>query len=170
MIIETYNNITDSSNTQVLHKSNIVNDLCSTSVTSGSRELSEIVFIIWHSTANTKAYADAIFHREYQDTTSRKVSWHYTIDDIAIYRNHYDYKICNHSGDNGYNTKSIGIEVCQNEGANIDYTMANVRELYGYLSQLYPEAKHILHSDVTGKDCPSFEPLKRFINEQEETR
>lgn len=147
----------------------IHNDYCVSSSTGGHRTLSSIKYIVWHSTGNNNHYADAKFHKNYQDTTDKRVSWHYTIDDTGVYKNHEEDMITYHSGDRQYNAESIGIEICQFDGIDTLSTIRYADGLYTYLSNLYPDAKHITHEDVTGKKCPSFNPLKTMLDERNGT-
>lgn len=117
--------------------------------------------IVVHSTANNNSWADGLHHIVYQDTTAKSVSWHYTVDDKRIIKHHPHDRITWHA--KGCNDSSIGIEVCQNEGADPRKTLLHLELLLDYLqrSQYY---EVVSHHDCTGKECPSWEPLKMELN------
>lgn len=153
-----------SNSTQRDNTINIIESFCHDSYNYGYRTEPKD-FIVWHTTNNynEREKGDGLFHTLYQDTTSRKVSWHFTIDDTGIYQ-HHDLDIaCVHSGLREYNIRSIGIEICTFRGIDIQKRNGNISKLYAYLSKIYPEAKHLTHAEVSGKTyCP--EPqTKQFL-------
>jgi N-acetylmuramoyl-L-alanine amidase CwlA len=70
-------------------------------------------FITIHNTDNDQPGADARAHAKYQkgeDARKRQVSWHFTVDDKAVYQNLPTNEVGWHAGQG--NSVSIGIEIC----------------------------------------------------------
>lgn len=120
-------------------------------------------YITIHDTDNEDYGADAKRHAQYLKTTDKTDSWHYTVDDKAIYQHLPLNESGWHAGDGYYgpgNRKSIGIEICMNP--ECDRTVAEknaawlVAKLYKEMPTLttYPEGVK-QHYNWTGKNCPS---------------
>jgi N-acetylmuramoyl-L-alanine amidase CwlA len=148
----------------ISENSGIVDDLCMRSYHGGVRDTTNITIVVFHETANFNDYADAKFHKNYQDTTNRKVSWHYTIDDSGIYRNHNDNIICYHSGNSRINATSISVEICQNAGLNKQKVNENIKKFYDYILTKYPNIKVSKHSNYSHKKCPNDPATIKLIN------
>ena len=71
----------------------------------------KIMYVTIHETDNPSASADAKAHNEYlhQITESKKLSWHYTVDDSEIYHHIPDDEIAFNAGD-GYKKDGGNIE------------------------------------------------------------
>src|SRR5687767_14164640 len=79
-----------------------------------------------HNTDNTGQGADARAHGRYlkgPDARLRKVSWHYSVDDVRVLQHLPDSEMGWHAGPG--NLRSIAIEICQHAG--IDQAVANER-------------------------------------------
>lgn len=107
-----------------------------------------VLYLVVHSTANDSLYANASFHSTYLDTTSRKVSWHYTVDDRGIIKHFPDSLVCYHSSSRLVNKQSIGIELCENKGYNKEMEMKLLRVLIRQIRKTYPDIKVIFHDEV----------------------
>lgn len=116
--------------------------------------------IALHFTANYNDYADGPWHGIYQDTTHRKVSWPYSVDQNQITQHFDDDVICWHAQNCNY--ESIGVEVCYWPGASIEKTLDNLSMLLDTLESRYPGIEIIKHSDCTNKNCPSWPVLKYY--------
>ena len=121
----------------------------------------EIRWIVIHETDNEAASADAWHHNEYLKTNETDInSWHYTVDDHAIYHSLPDEEVGWHAGDkmteNGGNMTGIGIELCVNEGNDFEKTMENAAALCAELMKAYDLRIEDIkqHHDFSGKDCP----------------
>lgn len=117
-------------------------------------------YITIHNTDNTGKGADARSHAKYikgKDAQKRNVSWHYTVDDkISVKHLPLD-EIGWHAASSEGNEKSIGIEICMNEG--IDQDAANRRAATLTAILMYdlkiPLENVRTHYDWSGKNCPS---------------
>lgn len=117
-----------------------------------------------HNTGNSKKGADAEMHTEYVDETEFYVSWHFTVDDVAIYQELPINEISYHAGDGGNgkgNTTSISIEICEHVGINWDKAKRNAINLINFLTKNVSTIKHIVpHKNwksrryPNGKYCP----------------
>jgi hypothetical protein len=116
-------------------------------------------FITIHNTDNTGRGADARAHAVYvkgQDAQNRKVSWHYTVDDKRCIKHLPINEKGWHAGSSEGNKKSIGIEICMNQG--IDQAAANQRAASLAAILMYdlsiPLNNVVTHKHWTGKQCP----------------
>lgn len=115
-------------------------------------------YITIHETGNPGA--TAYNHVGYLNTTSDEVSWHYTVDDIEVWKHLPDTESAFHAGDGRWgmgNQNSIGIEMCQNaDGLPTLKTIANTICLIRTLQKLHgiPRANIVQHNRWNGKDCP----------------
>lgn len=107
-----------------------------------------IKYLVIHSTANDSVFADASFHAQYIDTTSRKVSWHYSVDDGAVFKHFPDSLVCYHSSSRLVNRQSIGIELCENKGYNKEIELKLLRVLIRQIRKAHPNIKVIFHDEV----------------------
>lgn len=117
------------------------------------------LFITIHNTDNPGQGADARAHALYVKgaaAQSRKVSWHYTVDDKRCIKHLPINEIGWHAGSGAGNSQSIGIEICMNQG--IDQEAANRRAATLAAILMYdlgiPLDKVVTHQHWTGKQCP----------------
>lgn len=123
----------------------------------------KIVYIIIHETDNVEPSATAKAHNEYlhKIAKTKKLSWHYTVDDTEIYHHIPDNEIAFNAGDgykaNGGNMEGIAIEMCVNQGGDYEKTLQNTAVLTAYLLRTYhlPITSVKKHQDFSGKLCPS---------------
>lgn len=116
-----------------------------------------------HNTDNASAGANAKAHAKFVKTTGyyllngkkHYVSWHYTVDDGAVYQHLPINEVGWHAGSG--NSKSIGIEICMNKGIHQD--AANLRAatlVASLLKDLKLSSKDVVpHMSWTGKKCPT---------------
>lgn len=159
---------TENKDTTIQKKTiNIINDLCSSSHTGGRRNVEYIKGVILHQTNNYNYYADAKWHRIFQDTSRRKVSWHYSVDDTGIYQNHDESEICYHSGNKEANRYTLGIELMTYKGMNKEEAISNLKLLVEYLSKKYDDLEFFRHDKFNNKRigvCPKDPDLIRIID------
>lgn len=119
-------------------------------------------YITIHETGNTARGADAAAHASYlkgESASNAMVSWHYTVDDHAIVQHLPDGETAYHAGDgaNGPgNTKSIGVEICVNQGGDFEKAKQNAAALVRLLMTEHsiPLDRVVQHNHWNGKDCP----------------
>lgn len=118
-------------------------------------------FLTIHNTDNPNRGAGAAAHNRYirgAQAVAREVSWHYTVDDRAIFQHLPDNEKGFHASTRAGNESSIGIEICMNSDMNAAVGYANAAELVAALI-----VKHGLpfpasmkqHGSWTAKNCPS---------------
>lgn len=115
-----------------------------------------------HETGNYAKGANAAAHASWlkgDDAASKKISYHYTVDDHSIYQHLPDDERAYHAGDGGSgpgNATSIGIEICVNQDGDFAQAKANAAALVRLLMQLHgiPLANVVQHNHWNGKDCP----------------
>lgn len=110
-----------------------------------------------HNTANATAGADAAMHARYvkgADARARKVSWHFTVDDRRVFKHLPTNEKGWHAG--GGNSRSIGIEVCENRGIDKAAVADRAALLTALMMLAYgiPRQNIVPHKFWTGKDCP----------------
>lgn len=127
--------------------------------------------VVAHWTANTSRGANALANRNYFNTTNRKASAHYIIDDHSIVQCIPDSEVAYHVGAKKYrpvgemiragsslspNYFLIGFEMCVNVDGNWNLTYKNSVELAQFLLNKYQLTINELyrHYDITGKLCP----------------
>lgn len=115
-------------------------------------------FITVHNTANASAGADALMHARYlrsDDAKSRRVSWHFTVDDVRVVQHLPTRETGWHAGPDG-NLASIGVEVCENEGIDEAAAVDRAALLVALLCKDGPiNVEHVrTHQSWTGKNCP----------------
>lgn len=110
-----------------------------------------------HNTDNSSPGADARAHGRYvkgADARARKVSWHYSVDDVRVVQHVPDVEVAWHAGSG--NSRSIAIEICHHVG--IDQAAANDRAalLTAVLMKTHNIAAEAVvpHQHWTGKNCP----------------
>ena len=117
-------------------------------------------YITIHETGNTIPTANAASHAEWMlNGSNGEVGYHYTVDDHEAYHHIPDNERAWHAGDGkagSGNLHSIGIEMCVNEGSDIEATRRNAAELTAKLMYDYhiPIANVVQHHHWSGKDCP----------------
>jgi murein DD-endopeptidase MepM/ murein hydrolase activator NlpD len=113
-----------------------------------------------HNTDNPAAGADAAAHARFAKAGAANPpvrSWHYTVDDKAIYQ----HLPINEMGLHAFaaaNSSSIGIEICMHKGMDSDKAYANAARLTAALMhdlRLSGAAVLKQHYDWTKKNCPS---------------
>ncbi|MGI2294188.1 N-acetylmuramoyl-L-alanine amidase [Paenibacillus sp. GXUN7292] len=120
-------------------------------------------YVTIHDTGNKAKTANASNHANYLkgDTAANTpVSWHFTVDDKSIYQHLPTYENGWHAGDgtNGPgNRKSIGIEICENEGINRAVAEANAAKLAAKLliEHNLTIDRLVQHNKWSGKNCPA---------------
>lgn len=125
-----------------------------------------ILWITVHETAMTSVGHDAAFLANMQYNTAyvspagdpRQASWHYQVDEKAIYQSFPDSVACWHSGEKYGNYYAIGIEMCVNSDGNYEGAMRNDAKLIAYLMHQYNLTMENVkrHYDFSGKECPSY--------------
>lgn len=142
----------------------------------GSRNASQIRYLVYHYTGNDgdKAANNA----KYFQNNIVKASAHYFVDDTTVWRSVPDLKVAWSVGGSKYanadktgggtmygvitNTNSISIEMCDTIRNGVYQasaaTLANAAELGRELMEKYgiPIENVYRHFDVTGKHCPSY--------------
>lgn len=119
-----------------------------------------IQYVVIHETGNTAAGADAAAHGRLQAGGGEgKTSWHYTVDDHAVWHSIPDDEVAYHAGDGrdgDGNLHGIGVELCVNADGDFEKTFDNGARLTGWLMATYDiPADHVKeHFDFTGKNCP----------------
>ena len=142
----------------------------------GSRNASQIRYLVYHYTGNDgdKAANNAAYFQR----NIVKASAHYFVDDTTVYLSVPDLKIAWSVGGSKYanadktgggtmygvitNTNSISIEMCDTIRNGVyqasEATLANAADLGRELMEKYhiPIENVYRHFDVTGKHCPSY--------------
>ena len=119
-------------------------------------------YITIHDTVNPGAGANAKAHAAYLKGAAAAAipaSWHFTVDDKAIYQHLPLNENGWHAGDgtNGTgNRQSIGIEICENRDGNRAVAEANAAWLVAKLLKDYGLGLDRVkqHYDWSGKNCP----------------
>ncbi|MDK8181974.1 N-acetylmuramoyl-L-alanine amidase [Paenibacillus sp. UMB4589-SE434] len=118
-------------------------------------------YITVHNTDNTARGATAEAHARFQLNGSGGISksWHYTVDDQAIYQHLQDLEQGWHAGDGAGpgNALSIGIEICMYDGMNEMLAWRSAAELIASLMVKHdiPLQNVVPHKHWSGKACPS---------------
>lgn len=110
-----------------------------------------------HNTSNAGKGADAAMHAAYikgADARSRKVSWHFTVDDTRTFKHLPTNEKGWHAGP--ANGVSIGIEVCEHAGIDQDSAVERAALLTALMMLAYgiPRDNVVSHHSWTRKDCP----------------
>lgn len=123
-------------------------------------------FITIHSTGNRSRRANSLRHasflksKGYYELSGKKilVSWHFTVDDNHIIQHLPIDEMAYHAGKG--NRKSLGIEICMNEGINQSHAITNTIWLVAKLLKecgLVQNAVSdsvVTHNFWSGKNCP----------------
>lgn len=142
----------------------------------GSRNASQIRYLVYHYTGNDGDRAAN--NAKYFQNNIVKASAHYFVDDTTVWRSVPDLKVAWSVGGSKYanadktgggtmygvitNTNSISIEMCDTIRNGVyqasEATLANAAELGRELMEKYgiPIENVYRHFDVTGKHCPSY--------------
>ena len=113
-----------------------------------------------HNTDNTNSGADAAAHAKYQkgpDARDRKVSWHFTVDDKAVFQSLPTNERGFHAGSGEGNKTSIGLEICMHPEMNVTagYDRAALLTAVMAFQLEVPVPSGIKqHNFWTGKHCP----------------
>jgi N-acetylmuramoyl-L-alanine amidase CwlA len=113
-----------------------------------------------HNTDNTDSGADAAAHAKYQkgpDARRREVSWHFTVDDEAVFQSLPTNEKGFHAGSGEGNRTSIGIEICMNPEMNVTVGYDRAALLTAVMAfQLGVSVPSGIkqHHHWTRKDCP----------------
>jgi len=117
-------------------------------------------FITIHNTDNASPGANAAAHAKYQkgqDARDRKVSWHFTVDDKAVYQSLPTNEVGWHTGSGTGNHSSIGIEVCMHPGMDEKLAYEKAALLTALMARrlnIALPSRVVQHHHWSGKDCP----------------
>lgn len=142
----------------------------------GSRNASQIRYLVYHYTGNDGDRAAN--NAKYFQNNIVKASAHYFVDDTTVWRSVPDLKVAWSVGGSKYsnahktgggtmygvitNTNSLSIEMCDTSRNGVyqasEATLANAAALGRALMEKYgiPIENVYRHFDVTGKHCPSY--------------
>lgn len=142
----------------------------------GSRNASQIRYLVYHYTGNDGDRAAN--NAKYFQNNIVKASAHYFVDDTTVWRSVPDLKVAWSVGGSKYanadktgggtmygvitNTNSLSIEMCDTIRNGVyqasEATLVNAAELGRELMEKYgiPIENVYRHFDVTGKHCPSY--------------
>lgn len=136
---------------------NIIQDFIAEGRVNRPKTANSCKYITIHDTANKSAGADAAAHAKYIKGLNEKTSWHYTVDDGAIYQHLPDSEKSYHTSDKEANESSIAVELCVNEDGDFEKTVENAVWLVRELMKKHgiPAENIRAHRDWTGKNCPS---------------
>jgi N-acetylmuramoyl-L-alanine amidase CwlA len=113
-----------------------------------------------HNTDNDSPGADAAAHAKYQkgpDARERQVSWHFTVDDNAVFQSLPTNERGLHAGTREGNKTSIGIEICMHPEMEVTagYDRAALLAAVMAFQLGIPVPSSIKqHHDWSGKHCP----------------
>ncbi|CAN5487429.1 hypothetical protein BH11PSE9_BH11PSE9_25410 [soil metagenome] len=117
-------------------------------------------FITVHNTDNTSSNANAAAHAKYQkgeDARARQVSWHFTVDDKAVYQSVPTNEVAWHAGSSQGNSSSIGVEICMHPEMVATKAYAKAALLIAVLarrSNIAVPSGVVQHHQWSGKNCP----------------
>ena len=113
-----------------------------------------------HNTDNTSPGANAAAHAKYQkgaDAQKRKVSWHFTVDDKAVFQSLPTNEMGWHAASTEGNKTSIGIEICMNpemdDAAGYDRA-ALLTAVMAHQLDVSVDDGIVQHNSWSGKNCP----------------
>ena len=117
-------------------------------------------FLTIHNTDNSNVGAGASAHNKYVRSSAavaRMVSWHFTVDDRAIYQHLPTDEVGFHASSKAGNGSSLGIEICMNSDMHPAKAYANAADLVARCVKLhglkFPSCMR-RHGDWTSKHCP----------------
>lgn len=104
-----------------------------------------------HNTGCENVPADNFRRSCLDPSQDKEVSWHYTVDEKEIIQHIPDNEVAWHAGDRTGNRCSIGIEICERDGAE-----EHAIELVRHLMQKHniPIDRVVTHKSWSGKQCP----------------
>ena len=111
-----------------------------------------------HNTDNAAPGANAAAHARYvkgADARARQVSWHFTVDDTAVFQSLPTNEVGWHAG--GGNASSIGIEICMHQGMNEQAAYERAALLTAVMARQHGISVVngiVQHHHWTGKNCP----------------
>lgn len=130
-------------------------------ISSGNTEattLESVDFVVVHYTADFNANHDASWIRDYFASVhppEKESSAHYAVDDKRIVACVPENQVAYHTGSRDHNHRSIGAEICVNQGQNGGQAYKNAVGLFGDLCRRYPLAKLVRHCDILpATECP----------------
>jgi N-acetylmuramoyl-L-alanine amidase CwlA len=147
-------------------------ELADSSNHGGTRNISNVKYVVLHYTANKNDTAKA--NANYFKTGGRSASAHYFVDGTSVYQSVYDNVIAWSVGGSKYsdcattgggklygivtNSNSISIELCSTNGDFSKKTLENAALLVGDLMNKYNiDIDHVVtHFQITGKHCPAY--------------
>lgn len=120
-------------------------------------------YVTIHNTSNASSGANALTHAnlQYNRNQNREkswTSWHFQVDNKAIYQSLAMNEVGWHAGDGNDlgNASTIGIEICENADGNYAQAEKHAARLTAHI--LYennlPYTAIKRHQDWSGKDCP----------------
>lgn len=117
-------------------------------------------FITVHNTDNASSRADAAAHARYQkgpDARARKVSWHFTVDDKAVFQSVPTNEVAWHCGADQGNRSSIGVEICMHPEMDVAAAYQRAALLVALLAKrsgIPVPSGVVQHHRWSGKHCP----------------
>lgn len=117
-------------------------------------------FITVHNTDNASSNANAAAHARYQkgaDARARKVSWHFTVDDKAVFQSVPTNEVAWHAGSTQGNVSSIGVEICMHPEMDVPRAYRKAALLIAVLAKrsgIPVPAGVVQHHRWSGKHCP----------------
>ena len=111
-----------------------------------------------HNTDNAAPGANAAAHARYvkgADARARQVSWHFTVDDTAVFQSLPTNEVGWHAG--GGNATSIGIEICMHQGMDEQAAYERAALLTAVMARQHGISVAtgvVQHHHWTGKNCP----------------
>lgn len=121
----------------------------------------KILYLVIHDTGNTGIGANALNHKNYVGTNSRKASAHYFVDDHSIVQFVGD-SFAAHAVGDGHgrygitNENSLNVEMCINSDGDYAKTYKNTVELAKNLMKKFNISidRVVRHYDASRKNCP----------------
>lgn len=121
-----------------------------------------VEYIVLHDTGNESPGADAMAHYRYFNSAYRGASAHYFVDENGILEIVEQANTAWHCGDGKgrygiTNDNSIGIELCVNQGNDMEKTYEHARVLIRELMETHHLGKSrvLRHYDASRKNCPA---------------
>jgi N-acetylmuramoyl-L-alanine amidase CwlA len=113
-----------------------------------------------HNTDNDDPGANAAAHAKYQkgaDARKREVSWHFTVDDKAVFQSLPTNEVGWHAGSSAGNKTSIGIEICMHPEMDVTKgydRAALLTAVMAFQNKVSVATGIVQHNSWTGKNCP----------------